>query len=271
MSLLIFFVSLFVFIHIFILVLILFQERIIFWSKKLTDNHTLKIDRPYHEHFYQPDEDTKIHSIYMLPEGQEIKGYIFYLHGTLANVEFQSQYAPFFLEKGLAIWIMDYRGYGKSRGHRNEMLLMEDVIGVYEQCKIVWQCNDKDIAIVGRSLGTVFASYLATKVPAKVCMLISPYYSIYDVPAHYFPWIPFHKMDKYEFPVYKYIEEIKIPFFCFQGMKDRIVPMASSSKLFPLLHQKQYFVYPHATHMNIIHDAHFIKDFTAKLSKYFPS
>ncbi len=271
MSLLIFFASIFILVHIIILILILFQEKIIFWSKKFPKNYKLNIPIPYKEHYYYPDESTSIHSISFTPENQPIRGYIFYLHGTLANVEFQSQYAPFYLEKGFAVWIMDYRGYGKSRGHRNEMFMMDDVVNVYQQAKEVWQCTDSNMVIVGRSLGTVFASYLATKVPAKICLLISPFYSIYDVPAYYFPWIPFHKIDKYEFPVFKYIEEIKIPFFTFQGMKDRIVPMASSSKLFPLLHQKQYFVYPEATHMNIIYDKHFIKDFTAKIFKYFPS
>lgn len=271
MSLMIFFISIFVIIHLIILILILFQERIIFWSKKLPDSHEFSIKIPFKEHTFHPDDNTIIHSVYFIPENQPIRGYIFYLHGTLANVEFQSQYAPFYLEKGFAVWIMDYRGYGKSRGHRNEMFMMEDVLGVYNQFKKIFECTDNEIAIVGRSLGTVFAAFLATKVSAKVCLLISPYYSIYDVPAHYFPWIPFHNMDKYEFPVHKYIEEIKIPFFTFQGMKDRIVPMASSSKLFPLLHQKQYFVYPDATHMNIIYDKHFTKDFITKLDKHFPN
>ena len=60
-----------------------------------------------------------------------VAGTVFYLHGNRGNID-QCRWAiePF-LKAGYNVWIMDYRGFGKSRGPRSESALLADAQLVY--------------------------------------------------------------------------------------------------------------------------------------------
>ncbi len=70
----------------------------------------------------------------------------------------------------------NYRGYINSQGKPSETNLFDDALKIYDK-----YTKNKDIIVVGRSLGTGVATYLASKREVKGLILITPYASILSI------------------------------------------------------------------------------------------
>lgn len=82
--------------------------------------------------------------------------------------------------------MMDYRGYGKSEGSiKNEDELYSDVQEVYNYLKSFY--NENKIIVLGYSIGTGPAAFLASKNHPKELILQAPYYSLPDAMHHLRP------------------------------------------------------------------------------------
>jgi len=88
------------------------------------------------------------------------KGLIIYWHGNKGNLRRCSRQAEMVAGNDYDILIPDYRGYGKSDGYiYSESQLLEDAQKVYDWA--VQHYNENQIILLGYSLGTGVASYLA--------------------------------------------------------------------------------------------------------------
>lgn len=94
------------------------------------------------------------------------------------------------------VYLHNYRGYGGSSGKPTEKALFSDACVLYD---MVAQ-HHTDIAIMGRSLGTGVAVYLASQRPVNRLALITPYDSMTNVAADHYPFFPvtFLLHDRYD-------------------------------------------------------------------------
>ncbi|MFA5881317.1 MAG: alpha/beta fold hydrolase, partial [Eubacteriales bacterium] len=75
--------------------------------------------------------------------------------------------------KGWNVVLMNYRGYGQSEGVPGEKKLFSDALEIYDY----FAAREKPgkIAVMGRSLGTGVATYLAANRKVNGVVLVSPY------------------------------------------------------------------------------------------------
>src|SRR5262247_180401 len=90
----------------------------------------------------------------------------------------------------VAVFVFDYRGYGRSVGRPNEPGVYHDARAAYR-----WLTTDKGIApdavvFFGESLGTTVVLQLALEAPPRALILESPFTSAVDVGQQAFPWLP---------------------------------------------------------------------------------
>ena len=119
------------------------------------------------------DTETVKDLVLDLPDGVSIGGRFFlskkssptilYFHG---NGEIASDYdeiAPLYLERGLNLLVVDYRGYGRSSGRPTISSLLEDAENLVEPLGRWLQDNrlDGSLWVMGRSLGSLPAIHLA--------------------------------------------------------------------------------------------------------------
>src|SRR3989338_4815908 len=88
---------------------------------------------------------------------------VLYLHGNAGNISHRLEKILMFHELGLNVFIIDYRGYGKSQGKPTEDGLYQDALAAYEYLKTRKDVNTDKIIAYGDSLGAVAAIDLATK------------------------------------------------------------------------------------------------------------
>ena len=80
----------------------------------------------------------------------------------------------------------NYRGYGGSGGRPSQTALYADALGIFDHLRARY---DK-IAVIGRSLGSAPAMYLAAQRPVDRIALITPFESALKVAQHHYPFYP---------------------------------------------------------------------------------
>ncbi|MEP3388169.1 MAG: alpha/beta hydrolase [Reichenbachiella sp.] len=200
---------------------VLFYENVLFQGDELNEDHAFDFKFPYEEVSIDTEDNARLHGL--LLKSDSSKGLILYFHGNRGNLERWGQIAND-IRNGYNydVLVMDYRGYGKSRGNRNEQALYQDATVVYDYA--IQQLGYDQIVIHGRSLGTAIATYLAANRKAAHLILETPMTNIRAV----IPVLDFLLFKKtwlrYEFNSLSRIDAISCPITIFHGTDDRIVP-----------------------------------------------
>ena len=94
------------------------------------------------------------------------------------------------------IYLVNYRGYGGSEGTPSEAALYSDALMIYDHLKGDYE----SVSIIGRSLGSGVATYIASRRDIERLALISPYDSIENVAQKLYPIFPASLLlrDKYD-------------------------------------------------------------------------
>lgn len=207
--------------------LYLFQENLIFFPQKLAENHQFKFANDFEELTCQTSDGTSLNGL--LFKSDSSKGLVFYLHGNAGSLASWGNVANAYTTLNYDVFILDYRGYGKSEGEiSSQDQLFEDNQMIYNELKKKYQ--EKDMIILGYSIGTGLASKLASDNNPSQLVLQAPYYSLTDMMHQRFSFIPPFIL-KYKFATNKYLKKCEMPITIFHGDKDRVINYNSSLKL----------------------------------------
>ncbi len=98
-------------------VLFFFQEKLIFIPDKLNKNFRFRFDQKFEELNIRTEDDKLLNGL--LFESNSSKGLIFYLHGNAGSLNSWGEVAKTYTDLNYDVFILDYRGYGKSEGSIN--------------------------------------------------------------------------------------------------------------------------------------------------------
>lgn len=209
------------------LLLYFMQERLLFIPDRLAKDHVFDFGSGTEE-LQVKTNDGKILSA-LLFKADSTKGLLFYLHGNAGALNSWGEEAEFFQRLGYDVFMLDYRGYGKSEGYiSNEKQLFEDVQAAYDTAKRRYP--EKDIVVLGYSIGSGMAAQLASTNNPKHLILLAPYYSMIDLVRNKFKVLPSFIL-KYKLETYKYLAKTKAPTSIFHGRNDEVIYVGSSLKL----------------------------------------
>lgn len=212
----------------------LFQEKLIFLSERLPHDYTYSFNEPFEELNLDSEDGASINVLYFRAE--QPVGIVVYFHGNAGNLSKWGEIAPQFTSRNHDVIMMDYRGYGKSKGERSENAFYEDALLLY--AKAMTLHPETNITVFGRSLGTTFATYVAAKHNPQQLVLESPFYSMERLVKKRYPYLPVDALLKYKFRTNHYMQSVHCPVTIIHGTEDRVVPIASAKKLFGAIPQK---------------------------------
>ena len=157
------------------------------------------------------------------------KGIVFYLKGNSKSIRGWGKFAVDFTRHGYDVLMVDYRGFGKSTGRRTQKAIKRDMQVVYN--KIKENASEKYIILYGRSLGSGFATKLASMNNPRMLILDAPYYSLSKVAKRYIPFMPLSLLIKFPMPTYKWMKYVNCPVHIIHGTDDKLIPYSTSVKL----------------------------------------
>jgi len=203
------------------------QEKMFFHPTPLANDYEFSFDSEFVE--YKIPVDNKVNVNGLLFKAEQSKGLVFYLHGNAGALDSWGEIAGFYTQNNYDIFILDYRGFGKSEGRiENEDQFLNDVQLVYDS--LTTQYQEENIVVIGYSIGTCPAAFIAAKNNPKQLVLKAPYYSMIDLVHHYYSIVPGF-MVKYKLRTNEYIKDVKAPITIFHGTADKIIPIESSYQL----------------------------------------
>ena len=177
------------------------------------------------------------------------KGVILFCHGNGGNIGNRVSYLPIFKDLGLATFLFDYRGYGKSEGKPSEEGTYHDVEAAWQYLTQEKQIPPQKIIIYGESLGGAIASYLAQKISqqdgknsAGGLILASTFTSISDRAAELYPFMPIRFLSRFSYNSIDRLPIIKIPILVIHSIDDEIIPFHHGDRNFQAANQPKKLV-----------------------------
>ncbi|WP_103069556.1 alpha/beta hydrolase [Aquimarina sediminis] len=258
----------------FITILILFgylylyfrQEHFFFSPKILEKDYTYSFNQPFEEINIPVEKDVILNAVLFKTKGIS-KGVILYYHGNAGAIHEWGRRASLYTKNNYDILFVDYRGYGKSDGfYQKESELYNDAQKIYDYTKTRYP--EKNIIVLGFSIGTGFASYTASKNNPKLLILEAPYYAWDDFIANITP-VP-KMLIRYEIPSYKFLENVACPIQIFHGTNDVLInPQENSKRLKSLYPNKiEYSTIKGAGHNGIYITKQYYDELKELLSRY---
>lgn len=133
-------------------------------------------------------------------------------------------------QRGFAIMLMDYRGYGGNPGTPTEAGLASDADAAVGALHELGYPADRTIYL-GESLGTGVVAALQHRLPPAGIVLRSPFTELADVAAHHYPWLPVRLLLRDRFPVASLMARSNVPTVVVSGSRDSIVPPDLSAEV----------------------------------------
>lgn len=225
-----------------------YQENMIFYPNKLDESQKLRagidIDIPV-------EKDVAIHAAFIEESKNREDGLIIYLHGNKGDVNRAISQARSMIGHGESILIPDYRGFGKSDGYiHSEKHMMSDMQAVYDYALTMYR--EDQISIVGYSLGSAMASYLAAHNKPKQLVLVAPFTSMLDM-KNKFAWFIPDFILKYHLHNDEYLASIDCPIYMMHGEEDELIPASMSRTLQEINPDKiRMMIVPNERHRSVI-------------------
>ena len=202
----------------------------------LQDKIILQPHKVYEEEIYTKGQEIEIpiadnltmNCLYIKSKTPS-KGVVLYFHGNKGNIFRATYQSRMVQDKGYDVLIPDYRGYGKTEGKVwSDNDLLPDADQAYRFLMTMYE--EKDIYIMGYSLGSGMASYVASVHNPAHLFLIAPFTSLVDIKNQYAWFLPDFLM-RIVLPVEDFMQNVSCPVSIIHGTNDTVVDYKYSEEL----------------------------------------
>lgn len=126
---------------------------------------------------------------------------------------------------------VEYPGYGLYKSQKpNSNLILEDAVAVYDYLIKKVGYKEKNVILLGRSIGSGPACYLAGIRNPGALIMMSSFLSLRSVVKDHVGSL--HNILKERFNNYENIQKVKCPCFFIHGLQDKLISYQHSQKLF---------------------------------------
>lgn len=132
-----------------------------------------------------------------------------------------------------AVYLVSYRGYGASGGAPSEAALFGDALAIYDEVRS--RHPDQPIVVLGSSLGSGVASYVASQRPVSRLVLVAPFDSLVAVAQAHYPVIPVRWLVKDRFESVERLRGYQGEVMVVRAGRDQVVPPANTGRLIAAL------------------------------------
>ena len=182
-----------------------------------------------------PVDGISREAIHFTNQGLSLRGWVLNKGQSRAlvyyggNAEDITANIPFFddLFEHHTVYLINYRGYGKSQGSPSEEGLFSDAIAIYDQLGH----QHTSVSLMGRSLGSGVAVYLASKREVNRLYLLTPYDSIAEVAQAHYPYFPASYLIRDRFESTAYAARLKASVLIIAAEFDRVIPVKHAENL----------------------------------------
>jgi len=248
------------------------QEKLLFYPDAINEGNRQVIRDQYRnveEVTLATPDGKRLHGWLQRTPGPGRKPLLIYFGGNAEDLSF----LPYRSDRvaGWSLLMVNYRGYGLSEGEPGQKALFEDALLIHDTFARRDDVDAARVAVMGRSLGSGVAAYLAAQRPVRAVVLVTPYDSVLNVAREKFWFAPVALILKHPFDSLSLAPAIRQPALFLVAGEDTIVPQPHSRRLFEAwAGPKQWHLVPRENHDSIDADDRYwqvIRDFLEGASK----
>jgi len=167
---------------------------------------------------------------------------VLFLHGNAGNLSHRLESIDVLYKLGVNVFIVDWRGYGKSEGSPTEEGLYSDALSSYNYLVEDKKIAPESIVVYGKSLGANVAVDLASKVKIKALICDSGFTSAQDMGRVIYPFLPVKLFINIKYDAVSKIKNIACPKLIIHSRDDEIIPYKLGKKLFQVAASPKQFL-----------------------------
>jgi pimeloyl-ACP methyl ester carboxylesterase len=243
----------------------MFEDNLIYFPSKYPDGYWEVDNIPAREGDIVPkiedcnfptSDGVELHGWYCSPHRKSNGGLVpvpaemtlLWFHGNAGNISYRYEMIRELMKLPVQVFIIDYRGYGKSGGKPTEQGLYLDARAAWDYLVDERREPPGRIIIFGKSLGGAPAVDLATQVDPAGLIVQSSFTSAGDMAAAVFPFLPRWllrtKMDSFH-----KIAQVDCPKLFIHSQADEVVPYDLGRRLYEAAPEpKQFYEVKGASH-----------------------
>lgn len=166
---------------------------------------------------------------------------LLFFHGNAGNIGHRLDKISLLQGIGLNIFIVDYRGYGRSAGRPSEWGFYLDAEAAYNYLLNTRMTSSDQIILYGESIGTGVVIKLASESKVKAIILEGAFSCGRDIAKRIYPFLPSFLFSN-KFNSLEKIKKVKAVKLFLHSKDDDIIPLALSKKLFGRSLEPKFFV-----------------------------
>lgn len=203
-----------------------------FPDKELLDTpkqHNLE----YEDVYFTTIDNKKLHGWFV--PCKDAVATVLFLHGNAGNISNRLDEIALWHCIKVSVFIIDYRGYGQSKGRSSERGLYIDSEAAYDYLVKEREIPPQKIVCFGRSLGGAVAIRLALSREFGAVIVSSTFTSLRALIKQLFaPWLAriFCWMNPFKLRSIELIHYIEFPLLILHGTHDEIVPYSMAKELY---------------------------------------
>lgn len=144
-------------------------------------------------------------------------------------------------------YLLPYRGYGPNEGSPDELSLYSDAVALFDHVRS--RHPRGDVVIIGRSLGSGVASFLASRRPVDRLVLVTPFDSLADVGQAHYRWLPVRWLVRERYDSRTHLRDHAGSVLVVRAERDQIIPATNTARLLASLGARaRELVVPGADH-----------------------
>lgn len=205
------------------------------------------LDMEYEDVYFQTSDGVTLNAWLISPAADSPM--VLWFHGNAGNIGDRVENARLLYDRGLALCMVDYRGYGKSEGSPSEKGVYLDGQAAYDYLASRGVAPDK-LIIFGRSLGAAVAVFVASRNECAGVVLESAMTNMADMARVHYPIIPGLGSLKNKFNSIGRIASLRSPILFIHGDEDEIVPYELGQRLFEAAKAEKDFYTIRGAHHN---------------------
>lgn len=172
-------------------------------------------------------------------------------HGNAGHIGYRVPKFVEFVEAGLGLFLVEYRGFGGNPGKPSEEGLYADARAALDWLAEQGVAAERTV-LYGESLGSAVAVAMAAERPAGAVVLEAPFTSLAEVAQHIYWFTPAKWLVLDRFDSLSRIRKIAAPLLIVHGERDQVVPVKFGRELFAAAPEPKEAVFlPAADHVDL--------------------
>lgn len=227
------------------------EESVIFQPRRYPEGKWNPTDVAFEDVWFEAPDRVRLNGWFV--EAKNPRVVVLYAEGNAGNMTSRRWVLRLFQEKlGASVMIFDYRGYGRSEGTPSEAGVLADARAARRWLAVRTGVEEKDIVLVGNSLGGGVMVDLAARDGARGLVLENTFSSLPDVATHHLPHLPVRWIMSTHLDSASKIADYHGPLLQTHGDADQVVPYKLGKKLFDKANEpKQLVTVPNGQHNDL--------------------